>query len=126
MGFEFFIPSVIAMHKTASGGAILYVQEELSDARLRCSELKRMISGVLDIVNKSDQKDHLYAVAGDVIISIPDTLLRLEKALEASALAVNKLDYEDLRQSLRPEKVESLERVLDEVRLRLPHRRGSK
>lgn len=115
------------MQKTASGGAILYVQEELSDARLRCSELKRMVANVLDIVNKSDQKDHLYAVAGDIIISIPDVLLRLEKALEASALAVNKLDYEELRQSLRPEKVESLERVLDDVRLRLPsHRAGSK
>lgn len=119
--------SLGSMQKIASGGAVLYVQEELSDARLRCSELKRMIAGVLEIVNESDQKDHLYAVAGDVIVSIPDVLLRLEKALEASALAVNKLDYEELRQSLRPEKVESLERVLDDVRLRLPsHRTGSK
>lgn len=104
----------------------IYVQEELSDARLRCDELKRGLVRVLDLVNQSEQKDHLYAVAGDLIHSFPDTLLKLEKALEATALAVNKLDYEELRQVLRPEKVDELERVLEEVRVNIPRRTGFK
>lgn len=106
--------------KTAS--ATIYLQEELSDARLRCDELKNYISKALEMIQGSDNKDHIYSAAGDIIESIPDTLLKLEKALGACALAVNKIDYEEVRQELRPEKVDELERVLDDVRLKLPRR----
>lgn len=104
--------------------ATIYVQEELSDARLRCDELKYQVAKVLAMVNASEKKDHFYGVAGDLIIDIPNTLMKLQKALEAAAMAVNKLDYEELRVTLRPEKVEELERVLEDVRMRLPRRRG--
>jgi len=104
--------------------ATIYIQEELSDARLRCNELKNYIVKVFDLVNASEKKDHFYAVAGDLIESIPSTLLKLEKSLDATALAVNKIDYEELRMTLRPEKVDELERVLEDVRLRIPRRTG--
>lgn len=111
--------------RTRTAGATVYLQEELSDARLRCDELKGYIVRAFDLVNSSSKKDHLYAVAGDIIYAVPQTLLKLERALEASAMAVNKIDYEELRQILRPEKVDELERVLDEVRLRMPKRTGT-
>lgn len=104
--------------------ATIYVQEELSDARLRCDELKNYVVRALDLINKSNQRDHFYGVAGDMIVNIPNTLMKLEKALEAAAMAVNKIDYEELRVVLRPEKVEELERVLEDVRMKLPRRRG--
>ncbi len=108
--------------KTA--GALVYVQEELSDARMRCDQLKGYMVKAADLVNGSEKRDHLYAVAGDIISAVPEVLLKLEKALEATAMAVNKMDYEDLRQTLRPEKVDELERVLDDVRMRTPRRTG--
>lgn len=104
---------------------MVFVQEELSDARMRCDEIHGMVSRALELVNKSNQKDHLYAVAGDLIYGLPQSLLALTRALEAMAMAVNKIDYEDLRQTLRPEKVDELERVLESVRLRIPRRTGS-
>jgi len=107
-----------------ASSAMIYVQEELSDARLRCDELKNMMTRVLTVIDKSSARDKVYAVAGDIVHAAPDCLLKLEKALDAAAMAVNKMDYEDLRQTLRPEKVDELERVLDEVRLRLPRRTG--
>jgi len=110
------------MRRTAS--ATIYIQEELSDARLRCDELKNYIVRAIDLVNASNQRDHLHAVAGDIIRAVPETLLKLERALQATALAVNKFDYEELRQTLRPEKVDELERVLEEVRIRIPRRTG--
>jgi len=110
------------MVRTAS--ATIYIQEELSDARLRCDELKNYIVRALDLVHASNQRDHLYAIAGDIIHAMPETLLKLERALQATALAVNKYDYEELRQILRPEKVDELERVLEEVRLKVPRRTG--
>ena len=110
------------MGNLRTAGVTVYVQEELSDARLRCDELKNYIVKTLDLVNASPKKDHFYGVAGDLIEAIPDTLLKLEKALEATALAMNKIDYEELRSSIRPEKVDELERVLDDVRMRMPRR----
>lgn len=112
------------MNRKAS--AILYVQEELSDARLRCDELKRIISKSLDLVNSSEKKDHLHAVAGDLIYSAPIAVMKLEKALDAAALACNRLDSDEIRQVLLPGKVEELDRVLDEIRIRLPRRTGAK
>lgn len=108
------------VHRTA--GATIYIQEELSDARLRADELKSYIVRALDLVHASNQRDHLYAVAGDIIHAMPDCMLKLERALQAAAMAVNKFDYEELRQILRPEKVDELERVLEDVRIRTPRR----
>lgn len=109
-------------HRTA--GVTIYLQEELSDARLRIDELKGYIVRALELVNGSSQKDHLYAVAGDIICAIPECILKAERALEATAMAVNKIDYEELRQTLRPEKVDELERILEDVRLKIPRRTG--
>lgn len=103
----------------------IYLQEELSDARLRLDELKGYIARALELVNGSSKRDHLYAIAGDLIYAIPETLLKAERALEATAMAVDKLDYEELRQTLRPEKVEELERILENVRIKIPRRTGS-
>lgn len=108
-----------------TAGATIYIQEELSDARLRADELKGYIVRALDLVNGSSHKDHFYAVAGDMIHAIPETMLKLERALQAASMAVNKLDYEEMRQVIRPEKVDELERVLEDVRIRIPRRTGA-
>ena len=104
--------------------ATIYVQEELSDARLRCDELKNYVIKAMDLINASKQRDHFYAVAGDIMEAVPTTLMKLEKALEATAMAVNKIDYEELRMVLRPEKIDELERVLEDVRMKTPRRTG--
>ena len=113
------------MHNRTAG-ALIYVQEELSDARLRCDELKNYLVKAIDLANASNQRDHLYAIAGDIMSAIPETILKLERALEATAMAVNKMDYEEIRSTIRPEKVDELERVLDDIRMRTPRRTGKK
>ena len=102
--------------------ATIYIQEEISDARLRCDELKHLIVRAVDLVNASGQKEHFYGVAGDIIHAIPESLLKLERALEAAAMAINEIDNNELRQILRPGKVDELERVLDEIRVTIPRR----
>lgn len=102
--------------KTA--GATLYLMEELGDARLRCDQLLRYLQEAVQLIEKSSHKDHFFEVAGHLIQSIPDVAFRLQKALQAVALAADRIDYEELKQDLRPEKVDELERVLKEVRIR--------
>jgi hypothetical protein len=109
-------------HKEA--GIIVYLQEELTDARMRCDQLKKFVDRAVRHISDSPQKDHFYEVAGDLIYGIPDALFRLDKALDATALAAARLDYEELKQSLKPEKVELLEEVLKGVRVRHLDRRA--
>lgn len=107
-----------------ANGATVFVQEELSNARRQCEALKRILVKSLDLINSSEKADHFYAVAGDLIYSAPQALMELERSLNATALAMNKLDYEELRQVLRPDKVDELEAVLEDVRIRIPRRTG--
>lgn len=112
------------MGSLRTAGTMVYVQEELSDARLRCDELKNFVVRAMDLIHGSSHRDHFYAVAGDIISAAPETVLKLERALGACSMAVNKIDYEEQRQILRPEKIDELERVLDDVRMRIPRRTG--
>lgn len=109
--------------KTGSGISV-YLLEELGDARLRCSQLKKYIDEAVNLINKSEHRDRFFEVAANLIYAIPDTLLRMDKALSASALAASKLDYEEIKDDLRPEKVEELEAALEEVRVRRVQRRS--
>lgn len=111
------------MEKTA-GATTIYIQEELSDARLRCAEMKHLLVKALDLIHASNKSDHFYAVAGDIIYAAPQVLTKLERALDAAAMAVNKIDTEEIRQVLRPEKVDELDKVLEEVRIHMPRRTG--
>lgn len=105
-------------------GATLYLVEELSDARLRCDQLKRYVAEAVKLVNASEKRDHFFEVAGNLLYGIPDALFKLDKALDATALAVSRLDYEELKQQLKPEKADELEQVLNDVRIRHVDRRS--
>ncbi len=110
--------------KTA-GGATIYIQEELSNARRQCESLKRIIVKATCLINASKQVDNFYEVAGDLIYAAPQALVDLERSLNSTALAVDKIDYEELRQVLRPDKVDELEQILEDVRIRIPRRVGT-
>jgi hypothetical protein len=110
------------IHK--EGGALIYIMEELTDARLRCEQLKKFVSQAVRLISTSPNRDHFYEIAGDTIYGIPDALFKLDKALAATALAASRLDYEELKTQLKPEKVEELEDVLRNTRLRQIDRRS--
>lgn len=111
-----------ASAKTA-GGITVYLLEELSDARMRCAQLKDLVAKATSLVESSPEKDHIFEVAAHLIHGIPDTLFRLDKALDAAAMSASRLDYEEIKQNLKPEKAEELEQVLQNARLRyLTHR----
>lgn len=113
----------ISRQKTASG-AMVYLTEELGDARLRCVQLKKYLDEAVKLIEQSPHKDHFYEVAGHLIEGVPTAAFKLEKALDAVALAANHLDSEELKNSILPEKQKELERVLKDVRIRHPVRRS--
>lgn len=109
------------LDRTASdkeAGAVVYLMEELGDARMRCDQLIRGLNEGLKLIENSSHKDHFFEVAGHLIQSVPVLAFKLQKALDAVALAAGRIDYEELKRSLRPEKVQELEKVLEDVRIR--------
>jgi hypothetical protein len=110
--------------KTASGISV-FLLEELGDARLRCAQLKKYIDEAVKLIDKSEHRDHFFEVAAHLMHGIPDTLMRMDKALSAAALAAAKLDYEEIKDDLQPEKVEELEKALEDVRIRRVQRRST-
>ena len=109
--------------RTASG-ALAYVQEELAKARNATERLKIDVAKAMALVQSSGSRDQLFAVAGDIVYGIPKSVMDIERSLQTAAMAVNKLDYEEIRQVIRPDKVDELESILDDVRLNIPRRTG--
>jgi hypothetical protein len=110
--------------KTASGISV-FLLEELGDARLRTNQLKNYIDEANELIEKSEHRDHFFEVAGHLLHAIPDTLMRVTKSLDAAAMAVARWDYEEIKDDLRPEKVEQLEDALKDVRVRRVKRKSS-
>jgi hypothetical protein len=111
-------------NRDKKAGAIVHLVEELGDARLRCDQLVAYVAEAARLVESSPHKDHFFEVAGHLIHAVPVTLQKLQKALQAVALAANQIDSEDLKNDLRPEKVQQIERALEDVRIRQIHRRS--
>jgi hypothetical protein len=109
--------------KTAAGISV-FLLEELGDARMRCVQLKKYIDEATSLIEKSEHRDHFFEVAAHLIHGIPECLLKMDKALDAAALAAARLDYEEIKDNLKPEKVEELERALADVRIRHVKRRS--
>jgi hypothetical protein len=98
--------------------------EELGDARMRCAQLVKYVAEAAKLIENSSHRDHFFEVAGHLIQGIPNTVFLLQKALQATALAATRIDYEEIKQDLRPEKVDELERALQDVRVRQVQRRS--
>jgi hypothetical protein len=113
----------MSTNRTASG-ALAYIQEELAKARTSTERLKRDVVQAMALIGSSARRDHLFAVAGDLIYDVPKAIQDLERSLQTCAMAVNKLDYEEIRQVIRPDKVDELEAILEDVRLNIPRRTG--
>lgn len=116
------LASIDGRAKTA--GLTVYLMEELGDARLRCEELVRYVAEATKLIEKSTHRDHFFEVAGHLIQGVPEALFKLQKALQAVSLAASRMDYEELKQELRPEKVDELEQVLKDIRIRHVQRRS--
>lgn len=113
-----------AANTDKQAGITIYLLEELGDARLRMEQLKGYVKEALDIIERSPHRDTFFENAAHLLHGIPDSLFKMEKALNAAAMAGARIDYEEIKQTLKPEKADELESVLPDVRLRYLQRRS--
>lgn len=80
------------MTKIASSQAAwALLTEGVASARVEAHRLSHMVHRALKLVEQSDQTDHIYQVAGDIIQGVPRRLERLEVELDRTALALSKM-----------------------------------
>ena len=112
------------MISKTSASAITFIQEEISRSRNITDKIKNDAVKAVGLVHASEKRDHIYAVAGDLIYNLTRCLHELETSLNTASMAVNKVDYEEVRGGMKPEVVDDLESILEQVRLRIPRRTG--
>lgn len=90
------------MNRTAasSQAAWALLTEGVTSARLEAHRLRLLLTRALTLVEKSNQRDHLYEVAGDVIQAVPTRMDRLERDLDRTSYALSVLGSDHLRDIL--------------------------
>lgn len=78
--------------KTASSQAAwALITEGVTQARLDTHRLRHLVNRAGKLISSSDQKEHLFEVAGDIIIAAPERMDALEQVLDRTALALVKM-----------------------------------
>ena len=77
--------------QASSEAAWALITEGVTSARLEAHRLNHLMTRGLKIVEGSKAKDHLYQVAGDILLAAPKRLQALEIDLDRTALALSKM-----------------------------------
>lgn len=87
--------------KSASSQATwALLTEGVTRARLESHRIRHLLNRIQKLVDGSDDKDHIYQVAGDVIVGIPERMDQLDVALDRTSLALSKMGDEFLSSRL--------------------------
>ena len=74
--------------QSSSEAAWSVLTSNVSEARVEAHRLRHLVNRGLKTIEKSEEKDHIYQMAGDLIGSIPDRLDNLERLLDKTTYAL--------------------------------------
>lgn len=84
----------------SSQAAWALLTEGVASARVEAHRLRNHLSRALKLVEASPAKDHIYEVAGDILLSVPRRLEALELDLDRTSYALSVLGEDTLRDQL--------------------------
>lgn len=105
---------------TSSYASWALLSEGVSSARVEAYRMRHMVNRATEIVEKSVAKDHLYQVAGDIIVGMPQRLDRIEQILDRTSYALAKMGDAHLKQRLPISDRELVEESLDRAEMISP------
>ena len=76
------------------------ITEGTTAARLEAHRLRKLLTQAENLIKRSDHREHLYQLAGDLIMSVPQALGRLERALDRTSYALAKIGEDHLKDRL--------------------------
>ena len=84
----------------SSQAAWALLTEGVTKARVEAHRLQHLVVRASALVEASEEKEHLYQVAGDIIVALPKRLDQLLVALDRTGLALSKMGIEFLEARL--------------------------
>ena len=85
---------------TSSYASWALLSEGVSSARVEAYRLRHLVNRAMVLIEQSVAKDHLYQVAGDIIVGLPERLGRIEQTLDRTSYALAKMGDAHLKQRL--------------------------
>jgi hypothetical protein len=100
--------------KQASPAGWALISGGVNHARVDADRLRKMLSKIERLVEESAAKEHLYQVAGDVLLAFPATLQRLESQLDETSYALSLMGTDYLKDRLNLSERNKVDQVLDD------------
>jgi len=72
----------------------------VNTARVEVHRLHQLLNKVLELVESSPQKEHLYQVAGDLIVNFPKCVEKIEHQLDETGYALSVMGKDHLKDRL--------------------------
>jgi Mg2+ and Co2+ transporter CorA len=72
----------------------------VSSARVQAHRLHQLLTKIMKLVDSSPAKEHLYQVAGDIIMAFPKALEDLEQQLDETNYALSMMGTDHLKERL--------------------------
>lgn len=69
-------------------------------ARVEVHRLHQLVNKVLELVESSPEKAHLYRVAGDLIVNFPKCIEKIEEELDETSYALSVMGKDHLKDRL--------------------------
>lgn len=105
---------------TSSYASWALLSEGVSSARVEAYRLRHLVNRAMAIIEQSVAKDHLYQVAGDIIMGVPSRLDRIEQTLDRTSYALAKMGDAHLKQRLPIHDREMVEESIERADLLNP------
>jgi hypothetical protein len=86
--------------KAGSQAGWALISGGVNAARVETHRLHQLVEKVLRLVENSSEKEHLYQVAGDLILGIPKRIERIEQQLDETGYALSIMGKEHLKDRL--------------------------
>lgn len=88
--------TVVNPRRASSQAAWALLTEGVTRARVETHRIQHLINRAMKLVDTSEEKDHLYQVAGDIILALPTRMEQLAIVLDRTGLALSKMGIEFL------------------------------
>lgn len=86
--------------KQASKADWALVTESVTSARVELHRLWHLVNRGRGLVEKSTHRDHLYQVAGDLIVAVPERMKQIERDLDRASYILALVGVDQLKKVL--------------------------
>ena len=87
-------------------------REASSKSKKAMSELEDIVDKAIELIEESEEKDHIYSKAGDMISRTPDLLDEINKGLDIISYTSSRIDQKKLKNKVPADTKQYIDKVI--------------